>query len=59
MTYDGWNYLEVIGRLGAALVDLLGGVMDFNTVDGFGMVLETGFTLVLVNAKDPAIFFSF
>ena len=41
------TYLEVIGCLGAALVDLLGGVMDFNTVDGFGV----GLTLVLVNVK--------
>ena len=32
-------------------MDLLGGVMDFNTADGFGMVLETGLTLVLVNVK--------
>ena len=32
-------------------MDLLGGVMDFNTVDAFGMVLETGLTLVLVNVK--------
>ena len=43
--------LEVIGSLGAALVGLLGGVMDFNTADGFGMVLETELTLVLVNMK--------
>ena len=28
---------------------LLGGVMDFSIVDAFGMVLETGLTLVLVN----------
>ena len=25
--------------------------MDFSTVDAFGMVLETGLTLVLVNMK--------
>ena len=25
--------------------------MDFNTADGFGMVLETGLTLVLLNVK--------
>ena len=25
--------------------------MDFNTADGFGIVLETGLTLVLVNVK--------
>ena len=30
---------------------LLGGVMDFSTVDAFGMFLETGLTLVLVNVK--------
>ena len=30
----GGTYLEVIGCLGAALVGLLGGVMDFNTPDG-------------------------
>ena len=47
----GGTYLEVIGCLWAALVDLLGGVMDFNTADGFGMILETGLTLVLVNVK--------
>ena len=49
-TMDG-NCLEVSDCLGAALVDLLGGVMDFNTVDAFGMVLETGLTLLLVNVK--------
>ena len=47
----GGTYLEVEGCLGAALVDLLGGVMDFKIVDGSGMVLETGLTLVLVNVK--------
>ena len=47
----GGTYLEVIGCLGAALVDLLGGVMDFKTGDGFLMVLETGLTLVLLNVK--------
>ena len=45
----GGTYLEDIGCLGAALVGLLGGVMDFNTADGFGMVLETGLTLVPMN----------
>ena len=44
-------YLEVVGFLGAALVDLLGGVIDFKIVDDFGMVLGTGLTLVLVNMK--------
>ena len=42
---------EVLDCLGATLVDSLGGVMDFNTEDAFGMVLETGLTLVLVNVK--------
>ena len=30
---------------------LLGGVIDFSTVDAFGMVFKTGLTLVLVNLK--------
>ena len=34
-----------------ALVFLLCGVMAVSTVDAFGMVLETGLTLVLVNVK--------
>ena len=38
----GRTYLEVLDRLGAALGILLGGVMDFSTVDAFGMGLETG-----------------
>ena len=32
----GRVHLEVSDCLGAVLVDLLGGVMDFNTADGFG-----------------------
>ena len=38
----GWNLLEGNYRLlgGGLGVDLLGGVMDFNTADGFGIVLE-------------------
>ena len=47
---DG-TYLEVIVCLGAALVGLLRGDMDFKIVDGFRMVLRTGLTLVLVNVK--------
>ena len=47
----GGTYLEVLGCLGTALVDLLVGVMDFSTVDAFGMVLEAGLTLVLLNVK--------
>ena len=43
--------MEVLGCFGAALVDLLGEVMDFSTVDAFGMVLETGLALVLVNVN--------
>ena len=47
----GGTYLEVLGCLGAALVDLLGGVVDSDTVNAFGMVLETGLALELVNVK--------
>ena len=50
---DG-TYLEVegcFGCLGAALVVLLGGEMDFKILDGFVMDLETGFTFVLVNVN--------
>ena len=47
----GKTYLKVLDCLGAALVVLLGGVMDFSTMDTFGMILETGLTLVLVNVK--------
>ena len=43
--------LEVEGCLGAALVGLLGGDMDFKIMDGLVMVLETGFTFVLVNVN--------
>ena len=45
------TYLEVEGCLGAALVGLLGGDMDFKSVDGFVMTLETGLTFVLVNVN--------
>ena len=38
---DG-TYLDVTGYLGAALVVLLGGDMNFKIVDGFVMGLETG-----------------
>ena len=47
----GGTYLEVLDCLGAVLVDLLDGVADFNTADGFGMGLETELTLVLVNVN--------
>ena len=46
----GETYLEVLDCLRTALVDLLGRVMDFSTVDAFGMVLETGLILVLNGA---------
>ena len=49
MAYDGWNLLK--GCLGAALVGLLGGDMDFKIMDGFVMVLKTGFTFVLENVN--------
>ena len=43
------TYLEAEGCLGAALVGLLGGDMDFKIVEGCVMTLETRFTFVLVN----------
>ena len=45
------TYLEVEGCLGAALVGLLGGDMNFEIVDGFVMTLDTRFTFVLVNVN--------
>ena len=45
------THLEVEGCLGAALVGLLGGDIDFKIVDGFVMTLETGFTVVIVNVN--------
>ena len=49
------TYLEVEGCLGAALVAALVGLLDsdvdFQIMDGFVMVLETGFTFVLVNVN--------
>ena len=47
----GKTYLEVLGCLGEALVILLGGEIDFRTVDAFEIGLETGFSFVLVNLK--------
>ena len=44
-------YLEVLGCLGTALVELLGGEVDFKVVSGFKVDLEVEFTLVLVNVK--------
>ena len=45
------TYLEVVGCLGAALVVLWVGDMDFKIVDGYVMVLWTVFTVVLVNVN--------
>ena len=47
---DG-THLEVEDCLGIALVDLLGGDMEFNNMDDFVRGIETGFTLVLVNVN--------
>ena len=44
-------YLEDLGCLGTALVELLGGKVDFKVMDGFKVVLEDEFTLLLVNVK--------
>ena len=44
-------YLEDLGCLGTALVELLGGEGDFEVTDGFEVVLVDEFTLVLVNVK--------
>ena len=45
-------YLEDLGCLGTALVELLGGEMDFKVMDGFEVVLVDEFTLVLVGVRD-------
>ena len=44
-------YLEDLGCLGTALVELLGGEVDFKVMDGFEVDLEDEFTLLLVNVK--------
>ena len=44
-------YLEDLGCLGTALVELLGGEVDFEVMDGFEVVLVDEFTLVLVTVK--------
>ena len=44
-------YLEDLGCLGTALVELLGGKVDFKVMDGFEVDLEDEFTLLLVNVK--------
>ena len=45
----GGTYLEVVGCLGAALVDLSGRVTDFKIVDGFLSGFRDRLTLVQVN----------
>ena len=44
-------YLEDLGCLGTALVELLDGEVDFKVMDGFEVDLEDEFTLLLVNVK--------
>ena len=44
-------YVEDLGWLGTALVELLGGEVDFEVMDGFEVVLVIEFTLVLLNVK--------
>ena len=44
-------YLEDLGCLGTALVELLGSEVDFKVMDGFEVVLVDEFTLVLVDVK--------
>ena len=44
-------YLEDLGCLGTALVELLGGEVDFKVMDGFEVDMEDEFTLSLVNVK--------
>ena len=51
MAYDEWNLLGGFRLLGGSLGGLVRWSDGFNTVDAFGMLLETGLTLVLVNLK--------
>ena len=44
-------YLEDLGCLGTALVELLGGEVDFRVMDGFEVVLVDQCTLVLETVK--------
>ena len=44
-------YLEDLGCLGTALVKLLDGEVDFKVMDGFEVVSEDEFTLLVVNVK--------
>ena len=41
----------VLGCLGTALAELLGGEVDFHEVNGCGMSLEVELILVLMNEK--------
>ena len=45
------TYLEDLGCLGTALVELLRGEVDFKVMDGFEVVLVDECILVLVNVK--------
>ena len=45
------TYLEILGCLGTALVELLGGEVDFKVVGGFEVSLVVEFPMVLVNVK--------
>ena len=54
MVEDGlrwWNLLGGFRLLGGSLAFLLGGEMEFRTVDAFEMGLETGLTSMLVNSN--------
>ena len=42
MAYDGWNLVGGCRLHRAAFMDLLGGVMDFKIVDGFGDWVDLG-----------------
>ena len=44
-------YLEDLGCLGTALVELLGGEVDFRVMDGLEVVLMDECTMVLENVK--------
>ena len=44
-------YLEVLGCLGTALVELLGGEVDFSVLSVSEVVLDDELILVLVNVK--------
>ena len=46
-----WPTWRDLGCLWTALVELLGGEVDFKVMDGFEVVLVDEFTLVVVNVK--------